>query len=103
MRKFAIAILMLSLASACFAERTELDSGEWVDQYGDIHPNKYENQDIFAPWNDPLKRDDPFAPWNDPIQRDDVFAPWNAPISDPQETNRYLRDNGVRDSEYYWR
>ena len=62
----------------------------------------YENTDIFAPWNDPLLRDDIFAPWNDPLLRDDIFAPWNDLIAGEEETNEYLREEGVSDSDYYW-
>jgi hypothetical protein len=49
----------------------------------------YENTDIFAPWNDPLLRDD-------------IFAPWNDLIAGEEETNEYLREEGVSDSDYYW-
>ena len=56
-----------------------------------------------APWNDPLKKDDIMAPWNDPILKDDIIAPWNHYITDPQETNEYLYDSGVTDTDYYWK
>ena len=39
--------------------------------------DKFENQDIFAPWNDTLMQNDIFAPWNDTLMKDDIFAPWN--------------------------
>lgn len=90
------------LASPVYADRTELSDGRYVDEFGAIHNNKYENEDIFAPWNDPMLKDDPFAPWNDPMLEDDFMAPWNDPMADERETNMYLRENGVRDSEYYW-
>ena len=62
----------------------------------------FDNKDIFAPWNEPLQKDDIFAPWNDPLQKDDIFAPWNDPIAGQNETNQYMRDNDVDDSNYYW-
>ena len=71
-----------------------------VSAFGD--DNKFENDNIFAPWNDPLQQDDIFAPWNDPLQQDDMFAPWNNIMSDQQDTNDYLRDSGVDDPDYYW-
>ena len=71
-----------------------------VNAFGD--DNKFENDNIFAPWNDPLQQDDIFAPWNDPLQQDDMFAPWNNILSNQQDTNDYLRDSGVDDADYYW-
>ena len=38
------------------------------------------NQDPFAPWNNPMKKDSPFAPWNNPMKKDDPFACWNDPF-----------------------
>lgn len=100
---FSIAISFLLVVGTCQAGREELSDGSYVDDYGEIHDNKYENEDIFAPWNDPLHKDDPFAPWNDPSMQDDPFAPWNDPMADERETNRYLRESGERNADYYWR
>ena len=55
--------------------------------FADDH--EYENDNIFAPWNDPL-------------QKDDIFAPWNNPIAGEDDTNEYMRDNGVDEESYYW-
>lgn len=100
----AIALIVTNTMSLeAFAAREELSDGSYVDEYGDIHDNKFENEDIFAPWNDPLLKDDIMAPWNDPLQQDDIFAPWNDPLAGPRETNQYLRESGERDSEYYWK
>ena len=52
--------------------------------------DKFENQDIFAPWNDTL-------------MKDDIFAPWNDILSGPEDTNQYLREQGVSDTDYYWK
>lgn len=101
--KLVICTLLLFFASASYAERLELDDGTYVDEDGSIHDSKFENADISAPWNDPLKQDDIMAPWNDPLQQDDVLAPWNAPVSDESDTNRYLRESGETDSDYYWK
>lgn len=40
-----------------------------------------ENDDPFAPWNDPMYKDDPTMPWND-HRKDDPFACWNNPFGD---------------------
>jgi hypothetical protein len=93
----------LLVTANVYAERTELNDGTYVDEGGNIYENKYDNADIDAPWNDPLKKDDIFAPWNDPLRQDDTFAPWNDPMSGSQETNQYLRESGERESDYYWK
>ena len=57
--------------------------------------SRVRNNDPFAPWNDPFKRDDPFAPWNDPMKRDDPFAAWNDPFGHGRygdEADRYDQD-----------
>lgn len=100
---FAIAISLVFVSSNCQAVREELSDGSFVDEYGDIYDSRFENEDITAPWNDPLLQDDPFAPWNDPLMQDDPLAPWNDPIADERDTNRYLRESGERDADYYWR
>ncbi len=82
--------------------RKELDNGKYVDKHGEIHEHKYQNEDIFAPWNDPLKKDDPFAPWNDTVYKNDILAPWNDPLAGERETNRYMRENNETDADYYW-
>ena len=100
-----LSITVLSSLIICgesLAAREMLSDGSYVDEYGDIHSSKYENEDITAPWNDPLIQNDPFAPWNDPLMQDDPFAPWNDPMADERDTNIYLRDSGERDAEYYW-
>ncbi len=81
-------LLALTLASDSGAQ----DAGE----------DGFENSDVMAPWNDPLLQDDFMAPWNDPLLQDDFMAPWNDPIAGPDDTNEYLRENDVRDGEYYW-
>lgn len=86
--KKLIAVLLMGLALPC--------SAEYIEGY-------FENEDINAPWNDPLLQDDMFAPWNDPLLQDDMFAPWNNAYDGARETNRYLRENGIRDREYYWK
>jgi len=101
--KLSILVLCLLLPGTLYAERTELSDGTYVDEYGEIHDNKYENTDVMAPWNDPLKQDDFLAPWNDSLKQDDFMAPWNNSLSGPQETNEYLRDNGERDADYFWK
>lgn len=101
MRKYLLLALMLTSAQVA-AERIQLDDGRWVDEGGEIHDGKFTNEDIFAPWNDPLKEKDPFAPWSDPLLQDDPFAPWNDPISGEKETNRYLREIEETDGYYYW-
>ena len=83
-------ITILFLATSVNAGRFELDNGQYADEGGGIYDNKYPNEDIFAPWNDPLKKDD-------------IFAPWNDYITNPQETNKYLYESGETDSEYYWK
>ena len=50
--------------------------------------DRFENKDIAAPWNDPLKRGDIHAPWNDPIRENDPIAPWNSPVTGPCEWSR---------------
>ncbi len=101
--KILLCLLLASCASNVLAERTELDDGTYVDESGNLYDNKFENDDFSAPWNDPFGKDDPFAPWNDALLEDDVFAPWNSPLDGQQETNKYLRENGERDSSYYWK
>ena len=91
------------LATSVNAQKLELDNGQYVDQYGEIFDNKYENENPFAPWNSPLQKDDPFAPWNNPLQESNPFAPWNNPISDPDSTNQFLQESGETDSSYYWK
>ncbi len=102
MKKIITLTLILLASNAVYAERYELNNGTYVDEYGDVYDNKYENTDIFAPWNNSLQKDDIFAPWNDSLQKDDIFAPWNNTLSSERDTNQYLRDQGVRDSNYYW-
>ena len=104
-RRAALAALAAALAfpAGVRAEREELSDGRFVDEHGDIHDSKYPNEDFAAPWNDQLKRDDPFAPWNDPLKKDDPFAPWNDPMAGPRETNRHLRDQGEKNSDWYWK
>ena len=99
----AVCLLLCLVSIPCFAERQELSDGTYVDENGDIHDHKFENTDIFAPWNDPLKKDDPLAPWNSTLQKDDPLAPWNDPIAGQRDTNSYLRESGERDAEYYWK
>jgi hypothetical protein len=37
-----------------------------------MNNNQYpKNNDLFEPWNDPMKKDDPFACWNDPFGHGD--------------------------------
>lgn len=97
-------VVLILLSTRLYAgDRVELDDGRYVDEYGEIHRYKYKNEDIFAPWNDPLKKDDIFAPWNNLMQKSDPFAPWNNPMSGSRETNRYLREQGETDSDYYWK
>jgi hypothetical protein len=104
MNKCLLLAVFVLCAPTLFADdRIELDDGRYVDQSGEIHDNKYDNSDISAPWNDPLKKDDMFAPWNDPLQKNDMFAPWNDPMSGQRETNRYLREQGESNSDYYWK
>ena len=64
--------------------------------------NKFENENIMAPWNNPLLKDDSMAPWNNPLLEDDIMAPWNNPWSDDYYTNEYLRDKDVYEEIYYW-
>jgi hypothetical protein len=98
-----IIVILLLIVINIYAERLELSNGSYVDEQGTIYSNKYENEDISAPWNDPLQKDDILAPWNDPLQKDDIFAPWNSLLSGEEETNRYLRESGETNSEYYWK
>jgi hypothetical protein len=97
-----VSSLFFLLAVPVSAERLELKDGRYVDDQGDIHRGKYSNEDMFAPWNDPLKKDDIFAPWNDSLQKDDMFAPWNDPLAGESETNRYMKEEGETDPDYYW-
>lgn len=39
------------------------------------------NEDPFAVWNNPMKKDDPFAPHNG-FNKDSPFAPWNSTFTD---------------------
>lgn len=102
-RRTIFGLLVLALSAPSLAERTELSDGTFVDEYGEIHENKYDNDDPNAPWNDFTIRDDPNAPWNDPMMVDDPNAPWNDFTADSRDANRYLRENSVREAEYYWR
>lgn len=102
-RMLSCIIFVLLSCNAHAQDGFKPDDGNSVNRYGTIPSNKYENTDITAPWNDPLKRDDFFAPWNDPLLKDDYTAPWNDPFSDPRDTNDYLHDQGVKDSDYYWK
>jgi hypothetical protein len=70
-------ITILFLATSVNAGRFELDNGQYVDEGGGIFDNKFQNEDI--------------------------FAPWNQYITDPQDTNKYLYESGKTDSEYYWK
>lgn len=52
-----------------------------------------ENNDPFAPWNDPIRGSDPFAPWNDPMKQNNPFACWNNPFGNGDfrdEVSMYL-------------
>lgn len=104
MKKLIILVVMILIVPFyANAEREELSDGTFFDEHGEIHDSKFDNTDIFAPWNDSLKRDDPFAPWNNSLQRNDPFAPWNNPNADQRDTNKYMRENGERNSDYYWK
>ena len=99
----AVCLFVCLTSAPCFADREELSDGTYVDEYGDIHEHKYKNSDISAPWNDPLKKDDPLAPWNSTLYKDDPLAPWNDPVAGQRDTNIYMRENGERDADYYWK
>ena len=104
MKKFLFFILIaLMVPYPVHAERERLSDGSYVDEYGGIHDSKFENRDMFAPWNNPLYRDDPLAPWNSYLYRDDMMAPWNNSYADQRDTNRYLRETGERNADYYWK
>ncbi len=104
MKKLIILVVMILIVPFyANAEREELSDGSFVDEYGEIHDSKYKNKDRSAPWNDPMYRNDRFAPWNDPMYKNDRFAPWNSPYADQNDTNRYLRENGERNADYYWK
>ena len=104
MKKLIILVVMILIVPFyANAEHEELSDGTFVDEHGEIHDSKFDNTDIFAPWNDPTKRDDPLAPWNDSLHQDDPLAPWNNTYTNQRDTNRYLRDNGERNSDYYWK
>lgn len=92
-----LAAALLQPASAHWGERHHYNRGGCQGQRTD-----FENDDIFAPWNDPLYRDDVLAPWNSEMLRDDFWAPWNNKFDGMEETNQYLRDHGVDDPDYYW-
>ena len=97
-------IIIALLACTVHAQESGDPNGRPAeDLYGTARSNKFENTDDAAPWNDPLMRDDPFAPWNDTLLRTDYSAPWNTSWSGPQDTNAYLRAQGVTDQEYYWK
>lgn len=57
--------------------------------------DRFENQDPFARWNDPIDRDDPFKPWNDPIYDTDPTAPWNDPCAQDRDYDRWCERNGI--------
>jgi len=102
MRTVLLLAIVLLLPALVVADRLELKDGRYVDDQGEIHQGKYENECGFAPWNDSLKKDDMFAPWNDPLKKDDGFAPWNNSMTGESETNKYLKEQGVTDPKYYW-
>ena len=102
MLKCILVFIVFALPATLLAERLELKDGRYVDDQGEIHRGKFKNEDMFAPWNNSMKRDDMFAPWNDSLRKDDMFAPWNNPMAGESETNKYLKDQGITDSEYYW-
>lgn len=60
----------------------------------------YYNRDLGRHIN--FENKDVMAPWNDPVLKDDFMAPWNNSVDGKRETNRYLRDNNVKQGEYYW-
>ena len=45
----------------------------------------FENDDPFAPWNEPMTKDNPFAPWNNPMRKDNPFEPWNSPFGKKED------------------
>lgn len=56
--------------------------------------NKFDCDNPFEPWNNPMHEDNPFAPWNHPMKRDDPFACWNNPFGHGkyrEEANKYKR------------
>ena len=96
-------VAVLAFPAGIRAGREELSDGTFVDDSGQIHGSKFPNEDISAPWNDQLKRDNVFAPWNDPLKKDDPFAPWNNPMAGQQETNMHLKEQGEKNSDWYWK
>jgi len=60
----------------------------------------FRNNDLFAPWNDPINKDDPFKPWNDPIYKYDPYAPWNQPYADDYDIREYEKLNHIRIKDY---
>lgn len=102
MRTLLFLAILVFLPAHLFADRLELKDGRYVDDQGEIHQGKYENEDMFAPWNDSMKKNDMFAPWNDSLRKNDMFAPWNNPTAGESETNKYLKEQGITDPHYYW-
>lgn len=104
MRILASCIIIALLSCPVLAqESSDLNDLPAADLYGTARTYKFENTDEAAPWNDPLMRDDPFAPWNDTLLKSDYSAPWNTSWSGAQDTNAYLRAQGVTNPEYYWK
>ncbi len=104
MKKIFLLLLILVMTPyVANAGREELSDGTFVDEDGEIYDSKFDNTDISAPWNDPIMQDDPLAPWNDPVYQDDPTAPWNDITAGQRDTNKYLRENGERDADYYWK
>jgi hypothetical protein len=100
--KTLIVVAVIVMAAQAHAERHELDNGMYYDDStGQVEDSKFENTDISQKFNDPIYQDDIFAPWNDLMRQDDMFAPWNDPLSTPEDTNRYLHENGFRNGNYY--
>ena len=57
---------------------------------------RFENDNPFCKWNDPMYQDDYDAPWNDPMHEDDYDAPWNSPLGNCDDYGSYAKKNHIR-------